>query len=153
MLIEPLRHSRRVCGGVLSDLKNLASRYPSDFKDALNLQVFLSIIFLYISFLAPAIAFGGLIEEFTDDRIGETETLFATGLCGILFAIFAVQPLTVLAFTGPVIVFEKFVFEVRAFGYSNCPEGVALIGKAFARLDLRATCLQYICIYHTCIEL
>ena len=112
MVVEPLRHSRKACGGMLRDLKSLASRYPSDYIDALNYQVFFSIIFLYISFLAPAIAFGGLMEEVTENHIGETETLFATGLCGILFGVFAVQPLTVLAFTGPVLVFESFIFWV-----------------------------------------
>lgn len=97
---------------MLQDLKKLVSRYPSDFKDGLNIQVFLSVIFLYISFLAPAIAFGGLMEEVTENYIGETETLFATGLGGILFGLFSLQPLTVLAFTGPVLVFESIIYRV-----------------------------------------
>lgn len=111
MVTEPLRHSRRPCGGMWRDLKNLVSRYVSDFRDALSIQVFVSIIFLYISFLAPAIAFGGLMEEVTQNYIGETETLFATGLGGIVYGLFAVQPLTVLAFTGPVLVFESIIYE------------------------------------------
>lgn len=113
MVTEPLRHSRRPCGGMWRDLKNLVSRYVSDFRDALSIQVFVSIIFLYISFLAPAIAFGGLMEEVTQNYIGETETLFATGLGGIVYGLLAVQPLTVLAFTGPVLVFESIIYEVE----------------------------------------
>ena len=112
MVVNPLKHSRRPFGGLWRDLQNLASRYPSDFKDALKPQVFISIIFIYISFLAPAIAFGGLMEEFTGNIIGETETLLSTALGGIIFSTFAVQPLTVLAFTGPVIVFESIIFRV-----------------------------------------
>ncbi len=112
MVTKPLKHSRRPLGGIWKDLKNLASRYPSDFKDALTPQVFISIIFIYISFLAPAIAFGGLMEEVTNNFIGETETLCATGLGGIIYGLFAVQPLTVLAFTGPVLVFESIIFRV-----------------------------------------
>jgi len=112
MVTEPIKHSRRFCGGIWRDLKSLVSRYPSDFKDALTPQVFYSIIFIYISFLAPAIAFGGLMEEVTGNRIGETETLLVTGLGGIFYGLFAVQPLTVLAFTGPVLVFESIIFRV-----------------------------------------
>ena len=107
-----LKHSRRPCGGIWSDLKKLAKRYPSDIRDAMNLQVFVAILFLYISFLAPAIAFGGLMEEVTGNLIGETETLIATGLCGMVYGLFAVQPLSILAFTGPLLVFEEIVFEV-----------------------------------------
>ena len=37
--VDPLRHSRRLCGGILSDLKKLVRRYPSDIRDMLHLQV------------------------------------------------------------------------------------------------------------------
>lgn len=112
MVTEPIKHSRRPCGGIWKDLKKLALRYPSDLRDALTPQVFYSIIFIYISFLAPAIAFGGLMEEVTGNLIGETETLCVTGVGGVLYGLFALQPLTVLAFTGPVLVFESIIFEV-----------------------------------------
>ena len=52
------------------------------------------------------------MEEITLDQIGETETLVATGLCGIVYGLFSVQPLTILAFTGPVLLFEEIVLEV-----------------------------------------
>lgn len=112
MVTDPMKHSRRPCGGMWRDLRHFGSRYISDYRDALTPQVFISIIFLYISFLAPAIAFGGLMEELTGNFIGETETLFATGLGGIVYGLLAVQPLTVLAFTGPVLVFESIIFTV-----------------------------------------
>lgn len=52
------------------------------------------------------------MEEVTNNLIGETETLFATGLGGVFYGLFALQPLTVLAFTGPVLVFETIILEV-----------------------------------------
>ena len=112
MVVEPIHHSRRPFKGIFNDFKKLASRYPSDFKDALNLHVLVSIFFLYISFVAPAIAFGGLMEEVTNNSIGETETLFGAGLGGILYGLFAVQPLTVQAFVGPVLVYESIIYRV-----------------------------------------
>lgn len=120
MVTQPLRHSRKPCGGVWKDLRNLASRYPSDFRDALTPQVLISILFMYISFLAPAIAFGGLMEEVTGNLIGETETLLATGLGGVVYGLFAVQPLTILAFTGPVLVFESIIFEKSKLSTCRC---------------------------------
>ena len=67
---------------------------------------------MYIALLGPAIAFGGLMEEITGNIIGETETLLATGLAGVVCGLFAVQPIIVLAFTGPVLLFETIVFRV-----------------------------------------
>ncbi len=109
---DPLKHSRRPLGGIWRDLKTLVKRYPSDFKNAFHIQPFISIIFLYIAFVGPAIAFGGLMEEITANQIGETETLLATGLCGIVYSMFSVQPLTVLAFTGPLLLFETVIYRV-----------------------------------------
>ena len=110
--VDPIKHSCKPLGGMIRDVKNLGKRYLSDFRDCLSWQVFISIIFLYIAFIAPAIAFGGLMEEVTLDLIGETETLLATGLCGVVFGLFSVQPLAVLAFTGPLLLFEEIIHEV-----------------------------------------
>ncbi len=112
MVVDPIHHSRRPCGGLYRDIKKLTSRFVSDFKDGLNLQVLVSIFFIYISFVAPAIAFGGLMEEVTNNYIGESETLLGAGFGGIVFGLLAVQPLTVLAFVGPVLVYESIIYRV-----------------------------------------
>ena len=52
------------------------------------------------------------MEEVTNNAIGETETLFGAGLGGILYGLLAVQPLTVLAFVGPVLVYESIIYRV-----------------------------------------
>ena len=71
---------------------------------------------MYIALLGPAIAFGGLMEEITLNTIGETETLLATGLGGVIYGLFAVQPISVLAFTGPVLLFETIIYRVSVNG-------------------------------------
>ena len=109
---DPLKHSRRPFGGIWNDLRKLGRRYRSDITDAFNKQVLLSILFMYIALLGPAIAFGGLMEEITLNTIGETETLLATGLGGVVYGLFAVQPISVLAFTGPVLLFETIIYRV-----------------------------------------
>ena len=110
--VDPIRCTRRPCGGVWHDLKVLVRRYPSDLRDALHLQCLLTILFVFISCLGPAIAFGGLMEEVTGNLIGETETLVATGLSGVVYGALGVQPLAILAFTSPLLLFEEIVFEV-----------------------------------------
>ena len=37
--VDPLKHSRKICGGMFSDLKKLVKRYPSDIKDMFHFQV------------------------------------------------------------------------------------------------------------------
>lgn len=109
---DPLKHSRRPFGGIWKDLRKLGRRYRSDITDAFNIQVLMSILFMYIAMLGPAIAFGGLMEEITLNAIGETETLLATGLAGVIYGLFAVQPISILAFTGPVLLFETIIYRV-----------------------------------------
>ena len=53
------------------------------------------------------ITFGGLMGEATHDMMGTMETMVAGCVCGIIFAIFSGQPLTILGSTGPMLVFEK----------------------------------------------
>lgn len=70
-VIDPLSHVYCLCcsrlfGGLIGDIKRRAPWYfPSDFKDALNLQSFASIIFIYFACIAPAITFGGLMGDKT----------------------------------------------------------------------------------------
>ena len=52
------------------------------------------------------------MEEVTGNLIGETETLLITGLGGVLYGLAACQPLTILALTGPLLLFEEVVFAV-----------------------------------------
>ena len=52
------------------------------------------------------------MEEVTGNRIGETETLPVTGLGGTFYGLAVVQPLTILSFTGPLLLFEEFIFSV-----------------------------------------
>ena len=52
------------------------------------------------------------MEEITLNTIGETETLLATGLAGVIHGLFAVQPISILAFTGPVLLFETIIYRV-----------------------------------------
>ncbi|MCP9266272.1 Anion exchange protein [Dirofilaria immitis] len=88
----------------------------SDYRDALNFQCLTSVVFMFCASFAPAITFGGLLDfrKYTNEKIGILETLMAQCICGILWGIFAVQPLMILSATGPVLVFEVSLYAFCA---------------------------------------
>ena len=79
---------------------------------------------LYFACLAPAIAFGALLEKFTHGDMGAIEVIASTFICGTLFALFAGQPLLILGGTGPVAIFES-IMHKAAEGYLGVPFLVA----------------------------
>ena len=94
--------------GILKDLKTLKHR--EDLLDCFHWQCLFASIFTFISCIAPAVAFGGLVQEITSSRIGVTEILVATGGAGIIYSSLATQPLVILALTGPVLVLKNQCF-------------------------------------------
>ncbi|KAL9138788.1 carbonic anhydrase part [Amphidinium carterae] len=95
----------RFCGGLCADLKRRGPFFGSDWVDAFrpaNLQLVAACIFyLFFVCLSPALAFGTLMAEVTDDQIGVVETIASTALVGVVYAILAGQPLCIQGATGP----------------------------------------------------
>ncbi|XP_066119561.1 band 3 anion transport protein isoform X1 [Saccopteryx bilineata] len=108
---DPLRRTGMLFGGLVRDIKRRYPRYLSDITDALNPQVLAAVIFIYFAALSPAITFGGLLGEKTQNQMGVSELLISTAVQGILFALLAAQPLLVLGFSGPLLVFEEAFFS------------------------------------------
>ena len=52
--------------------------------------------------------------EKTQDLIGVSELIISTSLQGVLFCLLGAQPLLVIGFSGPLLVFEEAFFTVRA---------------------------------------
>ncbi|XP_073713562.1 solute carrier family 4 member 1a (Diego blood group) [Misgurnus anguillicaudatus] len=104
---DPLARTGYPFGGMVKDIKRRYKHYLSDFTDALNPQVLSAIIFIYFAALSPAITFGGLMAEKTGGMIGISEMMVATCVQGVIFCLFAAQPILVIGFTGPLMVFEE----------------------------------------------
>ncbi|XP_059143264.1 sodium bicarbonate cotransporter 3-like isoform X2 [Physella acuta] len=96
----------RLFGGLINDVKRKLPWYLSDFKDALHVQCVASFVFLYFACLTPIITFGGLLGDATDMNMAALESILSGAICGILYSLFAGQPLTIIGSTGPVLVFE-----------------------------------------------
>ena len=119
---DPLSRTGKFCGGLVRDIKRRFPFYLSDFKDALDVHCLPTIIFVYFACLAPAITFGGLLSEKTNRWMGVSEMIFATALSGVLFSLFAGQPLIIIGATGPILVFEKSTFLLsESFGIEFLP--------------------------------
>ncbi|XP_069490400.1 band 3 anion transport protein isoform X2 [Ambystoma mexicanum] len=111
---DPLRRTGRPFGGLVRDIKRRYPKYLSDIKDALNGQCLAAIIFIYFAALTPAITFGGLLGDKTDNWMGVSELLISTALQGCIFVLLGAQPLLILGFSGPLLVFEEAFFSFCA---------------------------------------
>ncbi|XP_037747434.1 anion exchange protein 2 isoform X3 [Chelonia mydas] len=107
---DPLRRTGRPFGGLVRDVCRRYPKYLSDFRDSLNPQCIAAIIFIYFAALSPAITFGGLLGEKTQNLIGVSELIISTAVQGIVFCLLGAQPLLVIGFSGPLLVFEEAFF-------------------------------------------
>ncbi|XP_029920637.1 electrogenic sodium bicarbonate cotransporter 1-like isoform X2 [Myripristis murdjan] len=108
---EELQCTRRFCGGLILDIKRKLPFFASDFYDALHIQSLSAILFIYLGTVTNAITFGGLLGDATENMQGVLESFLGTALTGAIFCLFAGQPLTILSSTGPVLVFERLLFN------------------------------------------
>ncbi|XP_061165434.1 sodium bicarbonate cotransporter 3-like [Saccostrea echinata] len=107
-----LRRTGRLCGGLFDDIRRRLPWYLSDLQDSFHVQCFASFVFLYFASLTPIITFGTFLADETDNQMGALESIFAAALCGVIYALTAAQPLAILGFTGPVLVFEKILYDL-----------------------------------------
>ncbi|XP_062294423.1 solute carrier family 4 member 1a (Diego blood group) [Scomber scombrus] len=104
---DPLARTGYPFGGMVKDIKRRYRHYISDYTDALNPQVLAAVIFIYFAALSPAITFGGLLADKTNKMMGVSELMISTSVQGIIFCLIAAQPVLVIGFSGPLLVFEE----------------------------------------------
>ncbi|CAB1312127.1 unnamed protein product, partial [Coregonus sp. 'balchen'] len=85
---DPLVRTGRPFGGMIRDAKRRYQHYVSDFTDALNAQVLAAV----------------------DNMMGVSELLVSTCVQGVIFCCIAAQPVLVIGFSGPLLVFEEAFF-------------------------------------------
>ena len=54
----------------------------------------------YFACLTPIITFGGVMSEATNGNLGAMECLVAASICGVVYHLFAGQPLIIVGATG-----------------------------------------------------
>ncbi|XP_031426294.1 electrogenic sodium bicarbonate cotransporter 4 isoform X2 [Clupea harengus] len=108
---EELAFTGRFCGGLFLDIKRKAPWILSDFLDGFHIQSISAVLFIYLGCITNAITFGGLLGDATDNYQGVMESFLGTALAGTVFCLFSGQPLIILSSTGPILIFEKLLFE------------------------------------------
>ncbi|KAI9845740.1 MAG: hypothetical protein M1837_004573 [Sclerophora amabilis] len=105
-------------GGVLQptrllrqDIRHLSRRYISDWT-LFNQLIFASAVYVFFTNLLPGITFANDLYVLTGKNWGTIEVVFSTGLCGIIFSIFSIQPLTILGVTGPFSILAENIFAL-----------------------------------------
>ncbi|XP_040214002.1 anion exchange protein 3-like [Rana temporaria] len=109
--LDPLERSGFLFGGLVHDIRRRYVKYWSDIKDGLNSQCLAASLFIYFAALSPAITFGGLLGEKTQGLMGVSELIVCTSVLGVLFSLLAAQPLLIIGFSGPLLVFEEAFFK------------------------------------------
>ncbi|KAM6220386.1 electrogenic sodium bicarbonate cotransporter 4 isoform 2-T2 [Rhynchocyon petersi] len=108
---EELLWTGRFFGGLCLDIKRKLPWFPSDFYDGFHIQSISAILFIYLGCITNAITFGGLLGDATDNYQGVMESFLGTAMAGSLFCFFSGQPLIILSSTGPILIFEKLLFD------------------------------------------
>uniref|UniRef100_A0A3B4DNU3 Anion exchange protein n=1 Tax=Pygocentrus nattereri TaxID=42514 RepID=A0A3B4DNU3_PYGNA len=108
---EELTFTGRFCGGLYLDIKRKIPWLPSDFYDGFHIQSISGVLFIYLGCITNAITFGGLLGDATDNYQGVMESFLGTALAGTVFCLFGGQPLIILSSTGPILVFEKLLYD------------------------------------------
>ncbi|KAK5851522.1 hypothetical protein PBY51_023069 [Eleginops maclovinus] len=113
---EELKFTGRICGGLWLDIKRKIPWFCSDIYDGFHIQSISAVLFIYLGCITNAITFGGLLGDATDNYQGVMESFLGTALAGTVFCCFGGQPLIILSSTGPILIFEKLLYE---FSKSN----------------------------------
>ncbi|XP_077572242.1 solute carrier family 4 member 4a isoform X2 [Stigmatopora nigra] len=148
---EELEKTGRFCGGLLLDIKRKAPFLLSDITDAFHIQALSTILFIYLGTVTNAITFGGLLGDATENMQGVLESFLGTAIAGGVFCLLSGQPLTILSSTGPVLVFERLLFNFSKDNDFDYLEFRLWIGlwSAFLCLVLVATDASYLVKYFT----
>ncbi|KAI5361887.1 putative bicarbonate transporter [Septoria linicola] len=93
------------------DAKKYINRWPSDWK-IFNQLVLASAVYVFFTNLLPGITFASDLYQRTGQNWGTIEIVFGTGLCGIIFSLFSLQPLVILGITGPFTVLAENIYKL-----------------------------------------
>ncbi|KAM9735462.1 electrogenic sodium bicarbonate cotransporter 4 isoform 2-T4 [Menidia menidia] len=108
---EELKFTGRFAGGLWLDVKRKLPFYCSDLYDGFHIQSVSAVLFIYLGCITNAITFGGLLGDATDNYQGVMESFLGTALAGTVFCVFGGQPLIILSSTGPILIFEKLLYD------------------------------------------
>eukprot|EP00529_Nitzschia_sp_RCC80_P014708 CAMPEP_0113460486 /NCGR_PEP_ID=MMETSP0014_2-20120614/11014_1 /TAXON_ID=2857 /ORGANISM="Nitzschia sp." /LENGTH=730 /DNA_ID=CAMNT_0000352145 /DNA_START=412 /DNA_END=2604 /DNA_ORIENTATION=- /assembly_acc=CAM_ASM_000159 len=98
---------------MLNDIERRKAVYVSDWTDGFKnmKKVIPAVLFLYFACLSPAISFGTIAAQITNDSIGVVEFLLSAGASGMAYSILCGQPMAFIAPTGLTLAFISGLFR------------------------------------------
>ncbi|KAG7277818.1 hypothetical protein CRUP_026119 [Coryphaenoides rupestris] len=147
--------SSRFCGGLWLDIKRKAPWFCSDLYEGFHVQSISAVLFIYLGCITNAITFGGLLGDATDNYQGVMESFLGTALAGTVFCLFGGQPLIILSSTGPILIFEKLLYEFSksndidymelrlCIGLHSCLQCFVLVATDASYIINKKKCVQY----------
>lgn len=91
--------------GVRDDIARRLPHLKTDVVEGFSMKCLASTCFMFFGCIAPAIAFGGVLEVATKGAMGVVEMCFATSVMGVIYSVFSGQPVTIIGSTGPMLAF------------------------------------------------
>jgi hypothetical protein len=89
--------------GIKEDIKARAPLYLDDWSRPKSIYtVFNATLYAFVIQLIPALIFAELMNRETEGNLATAEVLLSSAIIGIIYAIFAGQPLVIMGITGPV---------------------------------------------------
>eukprot|EP01023_Acetabularia_acetabulum_P014923 TRINITY_DN17251_c0_g2_i6.p1 TRINITY_DN17251_c0_g2~~TRINITY_DN17251_c0_g2_i6.p1 ORF type:complete len:696 (-),score=126.85 TRINITY_DN17251_c0_g2_i6:405-2492(-) len=103
----------RIGSGIVDDFKARIPWYKHDWTEGLNsgVRIFAPATYIFFASVIPALAFGEQLSEDTERTLNGVHVLVATGLCGIIQALFGGQPLLIVGVAEPIVLVYMFMFE------------------------------------------
>ncbi|OJJ48348.1 hypothetical protein ASPZODRAFT_1570089 [Penicilliopsis zonata CBS 506.65] len=96
---------------VKQDILGLRRRWLSDWQ-VFNQLIIASAVYVFFTNLLPGITFASDLYVSTGKNWGTIEVVLSTGLCGTIFSLFSIQPLTILGVTGPFSVLAENIYSL-----------------------------------------
>lgn len=115
--------------GMKEDLAARVPVYLDDWAAPKNFfTVFNATVYAFVIQLIPALIFAELMTTETEGNLAAAEVLLSTGIMGVIYAVFAGQPIVIVGVTGPVAILlgtsykltEQFEAEYFAFFFWTC---------------------------------
>mmetsp|Transcript_1537 Transcript_1537/g.4505 ORF Transcript_1537/g.4505 Transcript_1537/m.4505 type:complete len:548 (-) Transcript_1537:34-1677(-) len=100
------------CRGIAADIRRRRPWYKSDWLDGWNAKTTASIFYMFFTSIAPAITFAELLDSATHGKIGVVEVCLSSCVSGLIFSVFAGQPLVIVGVTGPVTILTITIYQM-----------------------------------------
>eukprot|EP01013_Petalomonas_cantuscygni_P044946 TRINITY_DN958_c0_g1_i1.p1 TRINITY_DN958_c0_g1~~TRINITY_DN958_c0_g1_i1.p1 ORF type:complete len:1271 (+),score=253.32 TRINITY_DN958_c0_g1_i1:91-3903(+) len=107
-----LRFTKRFAGGMWEDLKRRVAAYPSDIMMGAHAKVISATFFLFFACLGPAVTYGSVLSVQTEGQMTVGGAVLGAGIAGVLWALFAGEPIIILGATGPTLIFTNVLFNL-----------------------------------------